>query len=71
MIKVYSLPTCGQCKVLKMKLAAKGVEYEEISGMEKLEPLGLKGVPVLEFEDGSRLNQIEAIKWINSQEVNK
>lgn len=64
---VYSLPTCGQCKILKTKLAQKNIEFVEVIDLIELEKLGIQSVPVLELEDGTRFTQIEAIKWVQEQ----
>lgn len=44
---VYTIPGCPQCKVLKMKMNATGVEYECYEDQDKIEALGFKGAPVL------------------------
>ena len=64
---VYSLPTCGQCKILKAKLAQKNIEFVEVIDLIELEKLGIQGVPVLELEDGTRFTQTEALKWVQEQ----
>ena len=66
---VYSLPTCGQCKILK-KLnwqKQKNIEFVEVIDLIELEKLGIQGVPVLELEDGTRFTQTEALKWVQEQ----
>ena len=69
-IKVYSLPSCPRCMVLKSKLQAKGIEYEEISSEEILIEKGFMTVPVLQIDD--KYYQFgEAVKVINELEDNK
>ena len=65
---VYSLPTCGQCKVLKKKLENKNISFTVVEDIEKILELGIQGVPVLQLDDGTKLTQISAIKWVDAQE---
>jgi glutaredoxin len=65
---VYSLPTCGQCKVLKKKLENKNISFTVVEDIEKILELGIQGVPVLQLDDGTRLAQVSAIKWVDAQE---
>lgn len=65
---VYSLPTCGQCKVLKKKLENKNISFTVVEDIEKMLELGIQGVPVLQLNDGTKLMQIDAIKWVDAQE---
>lgn len=64
---VYSLPTCGQCRVLKAKLKEKNIDFTVVEDIEAMKELGIQGVPVLQFDDGSKLIQMEAIKWATAQ----
>ena len=66
---VYSLPTCGQCRVLKAKLKEKNIDFTVVEDTETMKELGIQGVPVLQFDDGSKLIQMEAIKWATVQEA--
>ncbi len=65
---VYSLPTCGQCKVLKKKLGNKNISFTVVEDIEKMLELGIQGVPVLQLDDGTKLAQMSAIKWVDAQE---
>jgi glutaredoxin len=65
---VYSLPTCGQCRVLKAKLKEKNISFTVVEDIEKMLELGIQGVPVLQLDDGTRLAQVSAIKWATVQE---
>lgn len=62
---LYTTETCPRCKVLKMKLQAKNVEYIEISDMDVIEAKGIKSVPVLEV-DGEMLNLSQANDFIKT-----
>lgn len=72
-IILYKSVTCPQCKVVKMKLDKKGLQYEErlIDNMttDELSAAGVKGIPTLFVNDVKMTNQREMCKWIDSQEV--
>ena len=65
MVVIYSTG-CPKCKVLKMKLEKKGIEYTECHDMGKMQEMGLKSLPVLEV-DGELYNFEKAIKLINER----
>jgi glutaredoxin len=62
---LYSTENCPRCKMLKMKLAKKNIEYEEVSDIEILLSKGIKQAPMLEV-DGELLNLSKANDYINS-----
>ena len=66
MINIVTLYTtgCPKCKVLKNKLDAKHVRYNENSSVEEMRSLGIEQVPVLKV-DGKLLSFTEANEWIN------
>jgi hypothetical protein len=51
--------------VLKLKLAAKNIEYVEISDINVITAKGIKSVPVLEV-DGEMLNLSQANDFIKT-----
>ena len=57
---------CPKCKVLKSKLAAKGILFTEVNDVEEMLNLGIDTVPVL-FHNNRRMEFKEAIEWVNSQ----
>lgn len=63
---VYSKVGCPRCRVLKMKMEQKGIEYEECQDMEKMIGMGFKSLPMLEI-DGKTLTFEEAVKYINER----
>lgn len=72
-ITLYKSATCPQCKIAKMKLDKKGIQYEEIyvenMSAADLEAAGVKGIPTL-IVDGTKIANIRDIsQWINAQEV--
>lgn len=56
---------CPKCEVLKKKLVAKNIRYNEENSREKMLELGLTEVPVLSV-NGDLKSFGEAVKWINS-----
>lgn len=57
---------CPRCKVLKAKLAQKGIEYIENNSVEDMKSMGISEVPMLDIGDGL-MNFTEAIQWVNNQ----
>lgn len=62
---------CPKCEILKKKMDAKGLDYEEIDDVEKIKEYGVDAVPVLiltevEGRTGTtKLNYREAVQFIN------
>lgn len=56
---------CPKCKVLKTKLEAKNIPYEENHDVNEMQSLGISSVPVLSV-DGKLLPFVEANQWINN-----
>lgn len=63
---VFYTTGCPKCGVLKKKLDAKGIEYEENNSVMEMLNLGITQVPVLKVED-KLLEFSEANNWINQQ----
>ena len=57
---------CPRCKVLKMKLDQKGIQYENISDIEVMKAKGFAEAPKLEV-DGIVMGFKEAVEWIKEQ----
>ena len=57
---------CPRCKVLKIKLDQKGVQYENVTDVKIMQEKGFKEAPKLEV-DGTIYDFKEAIKWIGEQ----
>lgn len=56
---------CPRCNVLEKKLANKKIEVEVIDDKERMVAEGLDLMPLLELDDGTRLNFADAVKWID------
>ena len=65
MMTLYSTG-CPKCKVLKMKLDQKGVEYTICDDTSKMEELGISTVPMLQVDDGEFMNFTTAVQYVNS-----
>lgn len=57
---------CPRCKVLKMKLDQKGIQYEDITDVEVMKEKGFQEAPKLEV-DGVIYGFKEAVEWIGEQ----
>ena len=66
MITIYSKEGCPKCRVLKMKLEQKGLEYAECQDTAEMLKMGLKSLPVMMCVDGQLLKFEEAVKYVNS-----
>lgn len=56
---------CPRCKVLKMKLDQKGIEYEDVNDIEAMKAMGFNEAPKLSV-DGVVYGFKEAVDWINN-----
>ena len=57
---------CPNCKVLKMKLDKKGIQYEDVTDVEVMKAKGFTEAPKLEV-NGVIMNLKEAINWVKEQ----
>jgi glutaredoxin len=57
---------CPRCKVLKMKLDQKKINYENVSDVEVMKEKGFTEAPKLEV-NGVVMNFKEAVEWIKEQ----
>ena len=67
MVKIYTTDTCPRCKVLKMKMDAKGIPYESITDVDEINNLGIMSVPYMQVDDGELMDFAKANAWINEQ----
>lgn len=69
-IKLYSLPNCVACKVLKDELTKNNIEFRVVDDMESLVAANIMTVPQLSIiEDNNEiiLNFNQSIDWINRE----
>ena len=64
-VVLYSIG-CPKCSVLKKKLEANEIEYQESNDVDEMLGLGISQVPVLSV-DGELLSFVEANEWINGR----
>lgn len=62
---LYSKDNCPRCDMLKSKLNAKGIEFEEVKDINVIESLGIDFLPVLDV-DGELMELSKANNYINS-----
>lgn len=65
MLKLYSTD-CPKCKILETKLKQKNIDYEICTDIERMKSLKIMSAPILEMDDGNRLNFADAVKWVNA-----
>ena len=67
MIKFLTID-CPKCDILEDKLKEKGLEYEAIKDENYFDQKGLRGeaFPFLELEDGTILNYLSSVRYINN-----
>jgi glutaredoxin len=63
-LKLYSTG-CPNCLVLEKKLKEKGLDYEKIDDINKIQELGFRSVPVL-VDNEKVMDFISAIKYITN-----
>ena len=68
-MKLYTTH-CPKCRVIERKLEAKGIEYEEVTDIDKIievaSTIGVNSAPLLETDDGKVLDFMEANRLLNS-----
>ena len=67
MVKIYTTDTCPRCKVLKVKMDAKGIPYESITDVDEIQRLGIMSVPYMQVDDRELMDFATANAWINEQ----
>lgn len=65
-LKLYTIETCPKCAVLKSKLKAKNILFEEITDAACIKEKGFTLFPVLELDDGTFLDFSKANTYINN-----
>ena len=57
---LYSTPVCPKCKMIKDILEKKGVLFDVCMDIQIMNSKGISEVPILEEDDGTKLNHREA-----------
>ena len=67
-IKVYSLPSCGMCKMLKRELDNNSIGYTVCEDKEEMGKMNITSVPVLSI-NGELFSFKDALKKIKQGEL--
>lgn len=71
-IKIYSIPNCSNCRMVKSLLKENSIEFEQEENLEETIKLSEKyniiSAPVIEI-DGKFFNSIEAVKFLREKNV--
>jgi glutaredoxin len=62
---IFYTTHCPKCKVLKMKLDQKNIQYEENENIEEMISLGISSAPAI-FYEGKIYTFADAIRLVNS-----
>lgn len=65
-VVLYTQRGCTKCDILKKQLAAKKIEYDEVSDIETMVAMGLTRTPMLRIDNDLK-DYSEAIKWIQER----
>ena len=65
MIILYS-NDCPKCKILKLKLDSKNVQYNICSDIDTMVSKGFQSMPILEVNDVT-MDYLNAINWVKEQ----
>jgi len=67
MITLYTSPTCGICKMIKMKLNKKNIKFNELHDIQPLIEKNIQRLPVMQLEDGTIFTSpTEMNEWIKT-----
>ena len=67
-IKVYSLPSCGMCKLLKRELDNNSIVYTVCEDTEEMRKMNISNVPVLSI-NGEHFYFKDALRKIKQGEL--
>lgn len=65
-VVLYSIPGCTRCAMLRKKLNAKGIEFEDREDGDAIEAMGFTIAPILEV-DGHIMELVDANEWVKGQ----
>lgn len=67
MVKIYTMPNCGICKMVKTKMRNKNIKYEELSLINNTPPIQIDHAPILQIDSTILTSPREMVNWINAQ----
>ena len=59
---LYSTPVCPRCRMIKDILEKRDIPFEICMDIKIMKDKGISDVPILEEDDGTMLNHVEAFK---------
>lgn len=66
MAVIFYSNDCPKCKILKLKLDNKNIQYTLCSDVETMISKGFQSTPVLEVNE-KIMNYLDAINWVKEQ----
>ena len=70
-IIIYSSPSCPQCRMIKMQLNAKGIEYNEIQDVSTLKSMNISKIPTLKVNNDFFVGAQKIMSWIKEKKDEK
>lgn len=67
-IKVYSLPTCGMCKMLKSELTKRSIIFDICEDTTEMAKMNIKSVPILSV-NGELYSFKDALKLLKDGDL--
>ena len=67
-VKLYTLPNCGICHMVRTKLQNKNILFEEHDFQEIADVIHSDHAPALEVENNIYNSPTEIVQWINNYE---
>ena len=64
-VVMYST-NCPKCRVLEMKLKAKGIGHSVVTDVDEMVAKGMTSAPALEV-DGELMGFAEAMRWVSAR----
>jgi glutaredoxin len=65
-VTLYGAHGCPMCSALASMLKRKNIEFEKVEDIDYIISLGLNSIPVIEFENGDRLDFPGALKFLKT-----
>lgn len=62
---VFYSTHCPKCRMLEIKLRQTGVDYSEVTDVDKMIEKGMTSAPALEV-DGKMMNFKESMQWLSA-----
>lgn len=66
LVTLYTLPTCGICKMIKTKMSQKNISYEEKDLQTLPEKFKTDRAPVMMVDDKIMYSPSEMVQWVNN-----